>query len=329
MTLPQTTQQFTPIILGLDLTIKDQQAAVKKYLEELTLSSHPQPQPHLTKPTTPSQQERGSKLDSRSEFNSASSNLGITPHPINHIVWLNQLDQPFGIEQWRDLQPQIQSIISTPTFVVAILCADTLSLATQNAMLKSLEEPPPNVQFLLTTNRPTSLLPTIQSRCQLVRYSMLVNDQAGGDQFGSQNEVRPSINQANDRQRKNQASKSLTHELPASSNLTQSTITDAFNLIKTIHTGSVATALIASDQFKDRNQAKDWIIQVLDWSQKQLVREKGNTGQITTNQPLPDLGLVLPLWITALLTAYQQLEQNLHVKLVMDQLFLVLVDNQR
>ena len=42
-----------------------------------------------------------------------------------------------------------------------------------NALLKTLEEPRPNVHFILTTERPDSLLPTIRSRCQRLRFARL------------------------------------------------------------------------------------------------------------------------------------------------------------
>lgn len=42
-----------------------------------------------------------------------------------------------------------------------------------NALLKTLEEPRPNVHFVLLSERPDRLLPTIRSRCQRVRFSRL------------------------------------------------------------------------------------------------------------------------------------------------------------
>jgi DNA polymerase-3 subunit delta' len=44
-----------------------------------------------------------------------------------------------------------------------------------NALLKTLEEPRPNVHFILTSERPDSLLPTIRSRCQRIRFAHLPN----------------------------------------------------------------------------------------------------------------------------------------------------------
>lgn len=42
-----------------------------------------------------------------------------------------------------------------------------------NALLKTLEEPRPGVHFILTSERPESLLPTIRSRCQRIRFGRL------------------------------------------------------------------------------------------------------------------------------------------------------------
>ena len=50
--------------------------------------------------------------------------------------------------------------------VIVLHPADTMNTPTQNALLKSLEEPPPATVFLLVTSRPHRLLATIRSRCQ-------------------------------------------------------------------------------------------------------------------------------------------------------------------
>lgn len=45
-----------------------------------------------------------------------------------------------------------------------------------NALLKTLEEPKPAVHFILLTERPDRLLPTIRSRCQRVRFGRLSDE---------------------------------------------------------------------------------------------------------------------------------------------------------
>src|SRR5262249_8953123 len=51
--------------------------------------------------------------------------------------------------------------------------ADKLSGEIQNALLKTLEEPPRSSNFVLVTSRPDSLLPTVRSRCPTLRFGRL------------------------------------------------------------------------------------------------------------------------------------------------------------
>lgn len=51
--------------------------------------------------------------------------------------------------------------------------ADRMGDAAANALLKTLEEPPASSHILLITSRPDSLLPTIRSRCQTIRFTPL------------------------------------------------------------------------------------------------------------------------------------------------------------
>ena len=57
--------------------------------------------------------------------------------------------------------------------VVVVAEADALVPEAQNALLKTLEEPPPASVFVLVTTRPDVLLPTVRSRCQRLRFGPL------------------------------------------------------------------------------------------------------------------------------------------------------------
>jgi DNA polymerase-3 subunit delta' len=57
-----------------------------------------------------------------------------------------------------------------------LIDAEKMREEAANAFLKLLEEPPPQTVFLLTTNRPDQLLPTILSRCQQLRFDPLLPD---------------------------------------------------------------------------------------------------------------------------------------------------------
>lgn len=55
--------------------------------------------------------------------------------------------------------------------VVIIDPADDMEKGAVNALLKSLEEPPAGTYFLLVAHRPGRLLPTIRSRCRVLRFN--------------------------------------------------------------------------------------------------------------------------------------------------------------
>jgi DNA polymerase-3 subunit delta' len=57
--------------------------------------------------------------------------------------------------------------------VVIVDQADALVVEAQNALLKTLEEPPPASVFILATPRPDLLLATVRSRCQRLRFGPL------------------------------------------------------------------------------------------------------------------------------------------------------------
>ena len=60
--------------------------------------------------------------------------------------------------------------------VVIVDPADDMNTNAANALLKNLEEPPARTLFILIVHAPGSLLPTIRSRCQVVRLAPLGAD---------------------------------------------------------------------------------------------------------------------------------------------------------
>src|SRR3546814_17781536 len=61
--------------------------------------------------------------------------------------------------------------------VVIIDAADDLERGAANALLKNLEEPPAGKLFLLVSHAHGRLLPTIRSRCRMLRFSPLRDDE--------------------------------------------------------------------------------------------------------------------------------------------------------
>lgn len=81
------------------------------------------------------------------------------------------------VSQIRKMQ---QALTTRPTLgarrVVLIDPADDMEKSASNALLKSLEEPPVGTFFILLTHRPARLLPTIRSRCRIVNFPALSDE---------------------------------------------------------------------------------------------------------------------------------------------------------
>ncbi len=84
------------------------------------------------------------------------------------------LARNIGVDQVRGLGRLLSTAPSVSRRrVILIDSADDMERAAANALLKSLEEPPRDVVFLLISHAPSRLLPTIRSRCRLLRLAPL------------------------------------------------------------------------------------------------------------------------------------------------------------
>lgn len=82
------------------------------------------------------------------------------------------------VDQIRQVQHRLNT---RPTLgarrAIIIDPADDMEKGAVNALLKSLEEPPTGTFFLLVAHRPGRLLPTIRSRCRMLRFPTLTDAQ--------------------------------------------------------------------------------------------------------------------------------------------------------
>lgn len=71
------------------------------------------------------------------------------------------------VDDIRDIRDNVQYTPSRSRYKIYIIDeVHMLTTAAWNALLKTLEEPPPHVKFLFATTEPHKVLPTIVSRCQ-------------------------------------------------------------------------------------------------------------------------------------------------------------------
>lgn len=88
-----------------------------------------------------------------------------------------ELARNIAVDQVRSLHRLFNTTASmSPWRAVIVDSIDDLERNAANALLKNLEEPPPSSVFLLVSHAPERLLPTIRSRCRLLRLAPLAED---------------------------------------------------------------------------------------------------------------------------------------------------------
>jgi DNA polymerase-3 subunit gamma/tau len=86
-----------------------------------------------------------------------------------------------GVDQVRDLIDKVKYVPIKGKYKVYIIDeVHMMSTGAFNALLKTLEEPPENVIFILCTTEPYKVLPTILSRCQRFDFSKLSDEEMRG-----------------------------------------------------------------------------------------------------------------------------------------------------
>lgn len=99
-------------------------------------------------------------------------------HPDVHLLQ-PQSAQGYLVGQIRELIDDLQMApIRSSRKVYLIDEAEKLTAATANAVLKSLEEPPDGVVFILLATTRDAVLPTVLSRCQVVPFRTLGTEQS-------------------------------------------------------------------------------------------------------------------------------------------------------
>lgn len=99
-------------------------------------------------------------------------------HPDLLITQAEQIGGVLKVDQIRDLQHRLALAPYEARYKIALLLRfEEAHPSAANALLKTLEEPPERVVMLLTAQSSEGLLPTIASRCEVIRLRPLPYDQ--------------------------------------------------------------------------------------------------------------------------------------------------------
>ncbi len=101
----------------------------------------------------------------------------VQPHPDVLILPPDPPQLLIKLGQVRTLIQRSQYLPAEAPKKIFILTSASLMKEAANSLLKVLEEPPPSVHIILLAENPSELLPTIRSRCALVRLGALPVDE--------------------------------------------------------------------------------------------------------------------------------------------------------
>lgn len=99
-------------------------------------------------------------------------------HPDLSVIQADQVGKVLKVEQIREMQHRLALAPYAARYKIALLLRfEEAHASAANALLKTLEEPPARVILLLTAQDSESVLPTIASRCEVIRLRPLPYEQ--------------------------------------------------------------------------------------------------------------------------------------------------------
>jgi len=116
------------------------------------------------------------------------SHFDLTPnHP--DLLYLSD-DSKLGIEQARIIKGHFSlKPYSAKGRAVVLENASNLTIEAQNALLKILEEPPPRAIIILGASSDAKLLPTVISRCEIIRLKNPTSHHTPTSEVGYEKEI--------------------------------------------------------------------------------------------------------------------------------------------
>lgn len=168
------------------------------------------------------------------------------------------------ISSIRDIRRKTaMSVSGNGKRVILIMNAEDLGIEASNALLKTLEEPPRNTILILTSSNKDALLPTIVSRCQLIRFDELTENQ-------------------------------IKEALIIRENVDE----EKSNIISRLANGNYTSALemINTDFFEKRNQLVDFLVLVLTSDTLKISQEVDRIIKSSSKPEIERFFLMLNVW---------------------------------
>lgn len=215
----------------------------------------------------------------------------------NHpdVIIAEPIGSSFKIEQGRELQKKVSFKHYEGKYKVLVLTgADLMTIAAANSMLKILEEPPENTIFILTGENGDNILPTVLSRCQVIKFGQ-------EDRLDINEEIKDNGEE----------------------------IEQVINLVTNLPQMDYCQLLKISESWeKDRDSIKEFLQEMLVWFRDIAVAKLTENQALVENQNRWDLLLKDQLTPEKALLAAEEVAQsqkligqNVNLKLILDSMF--------
>ncbi|HIS99926.1 MAG TPA: DNA polymerase III subunit delta' [Candidatus Faecaligallichristensenella faecipullorum] len=237
-------------------------------------------------------------------------------------VFTLQPQKSIGVEEIRQMIAQVQvKPFEGGRHVVIIQDAGKMTAQAQNALLKTLESPPEDVVFFLLTDSVQSLLPTVLSRCRLVRFHPIDEENAVRALTGRG--IAPERARLLARLAEGSVGRALKMQEDEGFFKLRSRVLEALNSLKS-PSDAAQCALMLKD---DKNNAQDAFYIMELWGRDLMVMQDAHLAPIESDQAaaLENSDLSGQKVLMSLQNARQRLASNVAWQSVLEMLFLEII----
>ena len=248
-------------------------------------------------------------------------------HPDIHLLEPLKDKRDISIEQVRQLQRELSlRPYEAPRKTCIIDPAERMNANSANSLLKTLEEPPGHALIILLTENAGMLLPTIRSRCQLIRFAPLSPEHLAGllQQGGRDENTAALLAQM--------ACGSMQRAVELDNEVLVARRDEVLSHLSRLTTGQIATVFNAAEELSgDRETTLELLDMLISFYRDAVHLNSGvndiiNVGirsaieKIATRQPLPK---TLEL-LEKICDVRKDVVRNANSKLALDHLFMTL-----
>jgi DNA polymerase-3 subunit delta' len=255
-------------------------------------------------------------------------------HPDFHCITMKEGESSIKIDQIRAIETVVQKHAYRASRIVCIIrSAEEMTDQAQNALLKTLEQPPSNVIIILTVTNISAVLSTILSRCQIINVPTM-----------PQKNIEKLLSKLGVQAQQAAVAARIAQGLPnkaievAQSEAYNQTRDGIFEVVATLHTKNMSNAIDAVEFFINNKQSIEWLFDIMEsWYRDIMVwQETGNDALLFNCDWINAIKQAATVVskksaahiIEAIIQSRKRIKQSTNFQLVMEELLLTVVEGE-